>query len=138
MLSEQLLRKDSTSAVTADNKSATDAVALWIRDEVPFGRWIAVPGVRFESISAAFEDRPAEVSQVNECTEAPAGIGTSYAWGEDFTLMGGVHSGLSPATSRRGAALESQASLRSKARSVARRATGCDVPLLRKLPGSGK
>ena len=106
MISEQLLRKDSTLAITADNTAATDAVALWVRDEISFGRWVVVPGLRFESISTTFNDRLAGISQVNDYTEVLAGIGLSYAWGEGFTLVGGVHSGFSPATPSRGAVLE--------------------------------
>lgn len=98
MIAGQLERKPSTFAITADNTGTAGATAVWARDEISFGPWTVVPGVRFESISTTFVDRRANLAQDNDYSEALPGVGTSYAVTDNLTLLGGVHKGFSPAT----------------------------------------
>lgn len=93
-----LQRKDSSRAITADNTGFAQAVAAWVRDEILLGRWTLVPGLRVESISVKFTDRLNQVSSRDDYTQVLPGLGASYAWSNQLTLIGGVHQGFSPAT----------------------------------------
>lgn len=98
MISGELQRKDSTLAITADNTGSADALALWLRDEISFGRWTFVPGIRVEAVETTFVDGLARASASNDYTEVLPGLGLSYAWNDNLMLLGGVHKGFSPAT----------------------------------------
>lgn len=94
----RLQRKDNTRAITADNTGYAEALALWLRDEILIGNWTLVPGVRVEHIETVYTDRLNRISRDNDTTEVLPGLGLSYALTPEFTLLGGVHKGFSPAT----------------------------------------
>ena len=98
MIAGEPQRKDSTLEITSDNTGTAGAVALWVRDEVSFGRWTVVPGIRVEGVETTFVDRLARRSVDNDYTEVLPGLGVSYAWNGELLLLGGVHKGFSPAT----------------------------------------
>ncbi|MEM7079754.1 MAG: TonB-dependent receptor [Pseudomonadota bacterium] len=84
-------------AITANNTGETDAVALWIRDEMYVGRWTIVPGLRVESISNSFANRLVGSTIENDYVVVLPDIGTTFEVTPGLRLIAGVHKGFSPA-----------------------------------------
>ncbi len=94
----ELIRNDQPRAITARNKAKTDALAIWLRDEMVYQSWMVVPGVRIESISNHFTDHLTSQSNDNDYTVVLPGLGAHYEVNEQISLLAGVHRGFSPAS----------------------------------------
>jgi len=102
MIGGELVGTEDPRAITADNTATTAAASIWVRDEVSFGPWSIVPGLRVEDIAATFVDRLAGITREADYTEVLPGVGLSFALSDRVLLLGGVHKGFSPATPGRG------------------------------------
>jgi len=80
------------------------AWALYLQDEIAFGRWTVTPGVRWETIRFTQTDyattdlaraTPTEVAE-NEVDAVIPGIGATFAVREGLNLFAGVHRGFGP------------------------------------------
>lgn len=96
-LAGDILQNEQPRLITADNTGYTQALALWIRDEIGLGRWRIVPGLRVEVISNSFTNRLSFVKQDNDYVIALPGLGTTFDVTENLSLIFGVHKGFSPA-----------------------------------------
>lgn len=96
-LSGEILQNDQPRLITADNTGYTRALALWVRDEIRFGRWTIVPGLRVEAIDNSFTNRLALQKQDNDYLEALPGFGMTWEATDNLLLLLGVHRGFSPA-----------------------------------------
>lgn len=93
----QLVDNGRSRAILTDNMADTEALALWLRDEIIIDRWTFVPGVRVESIRSTIEDRLAGSARDNDYTVVLPGLGVSYELTADLRLLAGVHRGFAPA-----------------------------------------
>jgi len=80
------------------------AWSLFLQDEIDFGRWTVVPGLRYETIDFTRTDyanhdpgraAPTGVRE-NEVSAWIPGLGATWAWRDDVRLFGGVHRGFGP------------------------------------------
>lgn len=94
----EILLNDQPRAIVADNTGYTEALALWIRDEIALGRWTLVPGLRMEAIDNSFTNRLTLRRQENDYVVALPGLGSNLNINDNFSLVLGVHKGFSPAT----------------------------------------
>ena len=96
-------------------RQETDAIALWLRDEIDFGNLSLSPGIRFESIDAGFDDysesrdiveTELELAQLRSeislsesnserYDEFVPGVAFMYDLGATNQLFGGAHRGIS-------------------------------------------
>lgn len=102
MRSANLVRTDAPRRQIVDSLGEAVAVAVYLRDEIEWGRLIVTPGLRFESIFTDYKDRlpemdglPAETDDDNQNIVIP-GISAVYSLTDEFSLLGGVHRGFSP------------------------------------------
>ncbi|MEO0576990.1 MAG: TonB-dependent receptor [Pseudomonadota bacterium] len=88
-----------------------DVFALWLRDEIEFGRWIVSPGVRHEDIDqdrVRWETRPGETTdpssraasnvrdtRENNISVVIPGIGVVYNFDDAWSAYAGAHKGFS-------------------------------------------
>lgn len=86
----------------ADNTGEALAVAVYLHDEIDWGRLTVAPGLRFETIATNFYDRlpvmdglPIDSASDRQNVVVP-GISGLYSIYEDFSVLGGVHRGFSP------------------------------------------
>jgi Fe(3+) dicitrate transport protein len=82
-----------------------EALAIYVRDSIEFGKWTVAPGVRFESAEFTRRDygetdpgrTGANLSaQSNDVHEFIPGVGLTYDVSEAFGLFGGAHKGFAP------------------------------------------
>ncbi len=85
--------------------SSAEATALYIRDEILFGRWSLTPGVRFEDIDFKREDfgradptrSGSDLSvRENRSSEILPGLGVGYQVNDAWAVFGGIHKGFAP------------------------------------------
>lgn len=93
----ELIQNNQPRAITAHNTAETDALALWMRDEIIYGKWTVVPGLRVESISNTFNNMLTETSNDNDYSVVLPGLGTRYEISDELSVLAGVHKGFSPA-----------------------------------------
>ena len=93
----EVVMNSQPRAILADNTGYTQALSLWVRDEIDFGRWRIVPGLRVEAIANSFTDRLLFRKQDNDYLVALPGFGATFEVTEDLILLAGVHKGFSPA-----------------------------------------
>lgn len=94
----QVIQNNQPRTILVDNTAQADALAIWLRDEMLYGRWTFVPGVRVEAISTHFVNRLNIRSQDNDYVVVLPGLGASYKLTEELSVLAGVHKGFSPAT----------------------------------------
>ena len=93
----QLVNNGVPRAILTNNTADTEALALWVRDEITHGRWTWVPGVRVEVIQSTIEDRNTGNARDNDYSVVLPGLGVSYEVNPGLRLLAGVHRGFSPA-----------------------------------------
>ncbi|MEM6512934.1 MAG: TonB-dependent receptor [Pseudomonadota bacterium] len=95
-----------------------DAIAIWIRDEIDFGRLVLTPGIRFESIDqervryetrvgltvdpSSRADSNIRDTRENDVDVVIPGLGFVYAFDDSWTAYGGAHKGFSAPTNAPG------------------------------------
>lgn len=95
--SGEIVLNDQPRAIVTDNTGFSRALALWARDEIEFGRWTLVPGIRLEAIDNSFTDRLRLRKQDNDYLIALPGFGAIMEVHDSLDLVFGVHRGFSPA-----------------------------------------
>lgn len=89
----------------ANRISSAEAVALFVQDEIAFGRWSVTPGIRFETIDFTREDygkndperSGAQLSvRTNSVDAWIPGVGVSWRASDTISLFGGLHKGFAP------------------------------------------
>ncbi len=102
MLNGRMERTQAATRQIADNTGEAMALAVYLRDEVEWGRVTLTPGVRLESIWTDYLDSlptrmglPARSQSDNQFVAIP-GIGGVVEIIESLSLLGGVHRGFSP------------------------------------------
>ncbi|MEM1264310.1 MAG: TonB-dependent receptor [Pseudomonadota bacterium] len=94
----EIILNDQPRAILTDNTGYTQALALWARDDIDFGRWRLVPGIRVEVIDNSLTDRIRARKQDNNYVTVLPGLGALYDVTESVSLLIGAHKGFSPAT----------------------------------------
>ena len=98
------LTKRGAAGSQSNRISDARAWAVFVQDQIQWGRWSIVPGVRFESIELVRTDysktdpgrsSPTRV-RTNELTIAVPGIGLGYDVSPEMRIFGGVHKGFAP------------------------------------------
>jgi len=119
---DELFTQDDTGAIAGESfrlnnvrRQETDAISLWVKDEIQFGNLSIIPGIRYESIDAAFDDYSEDksvvtsladlavnraavsISESNSDTyeEIVPGVAFTYNFDESNTFFGGIHKGIS-------------------------------------------
>ncbi|MEM7764049.1 MAG: TonB-dependent receptor [Pseudomonadota bacterium] len=88
-----------------------DVIALYVRDEIEFGRWLIAPGLRYERIEqertrwetragltadpSARSDANLRDRRENNISVLIPGIGIAYAFNDAWSAYAGVHKGFS-------------------------------------------
>lgn len=79
------------------NEASTDAIAIYIQDEMEFDQWKINVGLRYETIDGEFDDALNDTfNQRTQDVFAP-GLGVFYQYSENIGLLAGVYKGFSPA-----------------------------------------
>ncbi|MFT6862863.1 MAG: Fe(3+) dicitrate transport protein [Akkermansiaceae bacterium] len=73
----------------------TDALALWLQDELSIGNLTLSPGARFEHVDQSFVDLNNNQSGSNTFDLFTPGIGFNYKFDNSSVIYGGVHRGVS-------------------------------------------
>ena len=81
----------------------TTSLALYLQDTVTHGRWKVTPGVRAEWLNMDYADynktnpaKPWERTASADFGMLAAGVGATYKAGGYWSLLGGLHQGVSP------------------------------------------
>lgn len=89
----------------ANRIGSARATALFVQDEITFGRWSVTPGVRFETIDFTREDFGrsdpdrtgiAKTIRRNDVDAVIPGLGVGYRISPSLSIFGGVHKGFAP------------------------------------------
>lgn len=80
----------------ANQDVSAQAAAFYLLDEISYGGWTFVPGMRLEHISLESENYRTGSYVKNTVDAFVPGMGVGYAFTEAFSLFGGVHKGFAP------------------------------------------
>ncbi|MGY8986371.1 MAG: TonB-dependent receptor family protein [Sphingomonadales bacterium] len=89
----------------ANRVASANAIAVFVQDEIVFGDWRIVPGLRFEHINLQRDDfsksDPSRATGFTKRRENKVdvfipGLGVTYNVSNDVTVLAGVHKGFSP------------------------------------------
>lgn len=92
-----LVSDGTPTAVTADNKAYTDAIAFHLTDTMGYGDLTVSPGARVELIHSVFQDSLLRSRKSSQYGVVVPGVGAHYALTPQFGVLGGVSKGFSPA-----------------------------------------
>jgi Fe(3+) dicitrate transport protein len=101
---QDVFTQDTTGLVTGINRGIEGtqanakvdarAIALYVQDEMTFGRLSVTPGMRFETVKFGSDNfnnlNPRATGSIK--TYNP-GVGLRYQWSDEIVLFGGVHRG---------------------------------------------
>lgn len=79
-----------------DRRQETDAVALFVRNEMSIGNWTITPGIRAEWLDQKFSDFQTNETGTARYSMVGGGLGAVYRVNDRWILFGGVHRGFSP------------------------------------------
>jgi Fe(3+) dicitrate transport protein len=96
MVGGELTPDGRVTQVTADNKAATHALAMWVTDAMTLGPLTLTPGIRIEAIHAAYRDSLTGLHDGATYRVVIPGASAYWALRRDFGLLAGVHKGFSP------------------------------------------
>lgn len=78
------------------NKGETDAVSVFVANEVQVGSATVTLGVRYEDIDGSLSNYLTDTEKGNKQQEWMPSISVLYELNESVSLLGGVHKGISP------------------------------------------
>ena len=78
------------------NKGETDAVSVFVANEMQVGSAIVTLGVRYEDIDGSLSNYLTDTEKGNRQQEWMPSISVLYELNESVSLLGGVHKGISP------------------------------------------
>lgn len=99
---EMVLTSAGVPGTDSNRIESAKAWALYLQDEITWGRWTATPGMRFEAIDLKRRDfGKADPDRVgtsltvkqNDINVVVGGLGISYEANEELVLIAGVHEG---------------------------------------------
>lgn len=80
----------------ANRKASASAMAIYLQDEMTFGRWTFTPGVRVERVEFSYDDyKNTDPIRERDLTVLNPGVGFKYALKENSSVFGGLHLGSS-------------------------------------------
>jgi Fe(3+) dicitrate transport protein len=106
MLSGELVATGAKAEKTQDSATEAQALAVYARDTLRVGRFVAVPGVRVETIRTAAGEEGAEPTDPQTRTIALPGLALSAEPNPWLMTFVGVHRGFSPVAPGSDAATE--------------------------------
>lgn len=88
---------DETRAPKALNKGETDALAMFVRDEITLGNWTVNLGVRYESMQSTFVENAPNLERTQSDTEKVLmpGVGVFYDFTDNLGFLIGINKGFS-------------------------------------------
>ncbi len=94
-----------TPGEQANRVTDARAVAAYVQDTMQFGNWTVVPGLRYETISIEeerFQQNPPDRRVTTARSKATynvliPGIGATYRFNPNWSVLAGVHRGFAPA-----------------------------------------
>ncbi|MED5421093.1 MAG: TonB-dependent receptor, partial [Pseudomonadota bacterium] len=93
------------------NAGRTDAIAVFINDEIQWDSWTLNIGVRVEDIQREFDDFLKGEITANDETVVLPGAGILFQWSDAWAIFGGIHGGFSPAAPAAGNEVDSEESV---------------------------
>lgn len=99
-----ILTREGAPGSQSNRVSDARAWALYLQDEIAFGRWTVTPGVRWETIDFTQTDyagtdpdraTPTRVLE-NGVDALIPGVGATFAWSPGVHVFAGVHRGFGP------------------------------------------
>ncbi len=79
------------------NRADTDALAVFVADEIVYGDWRLTVGARYENIAGGFDDLRFGVSRGSEQSVVSPGVGVHWQATPRISLLAGAYRGFSPA-----------------------------------------
>ncbi len=80
----------------ANRHATAKATALYLLDEINWGNWTVVPGLRYEYIELERQDFNSGQTRDNTVSALMPGLGVAYAFTDDLAAFGGIHKGFAP------------------------------------------
>lgn len=80
----------------ANRHGTAKATALYMQDNINYGNWTFVPGLRYEYIDLKREDFNNSTINENTVDEIVPSVGVGYAFNNAYSVFGGVHKGFAP------------------------------------------
>lgn len=102
---QMFLVRHGQPGTNANRIGSAEAVAVFVQDQISFGRFVLTPGLRFETIDFTRTDfggndpkrTGSSVSVRENAVEAwVPGLGVSYEVSPEWRVFGGVHRGFAP------------------------------------------
>ena len=115
MRSGELEADGNGISTTLDQRERADAIAVFLKDEIQFGRWKVVPGVRFEYVDYESVNNGTGIKIENTNREWLPALGVHYQLSETLGLLAGVHRGFVPTGPSVGSHIEPEKSVSSEA-----------------------
>tara|TARA_B110000027_G_scaffold109205_1_gene116568 strand:- start:1760 stop:3928 length:2169 start_codon:yes stop_codon:yes gene_type:complete len=97
MISGQLVNDGIVRPAKVINYAETDAIALYLQDEITKGDFTLSLGIRYEDIQGSVDNRITDSRPSNHQSIAAPGAGGHYQLTDTIGLLAGVHVGFSPA-----------------------------------------
>ena len=95
----------------AINEASTDAVAVFVEDQIQWHNWTVTVGARYENIEGEFKNlKDSESSSKSQSIVIP-GIGVYWQMTDEIGLLAGVNKGFSPAAPSAGSDVDPEESL---------------------------
>ncbi len=96
MLDGDLIYDETFLETTSKNEDRSEAIALFVQDEMIVGNLTAQIGTRFEQVNHRRDPRGVRGNLIQENTERVfvPGVGLNYSITNDFVLLGGVNKGI--------------------------------------------
>ena len=79
------------------NEARSDAVAVFLNDEMTFNDWTLNLGVRYETIDGEVDDQLTDTRTRRSQNVLAPGAGVYYQWTPELGVLAGVYKGFSPA-----------------------------------------
>ncbi|MFZ5469680.1 MAG: TonB-dependent receptor family protein [Myxococcota bacterium] len=96
MLRGQLVPDGQATVDTARSTGFTRALAFYAQDELSYGGWLLVPGVRVERIDTALSNHLTGSFSAGRDVVLLPGVGLVRQLGQHVSLFSGAHQGFSP------------------------------------------
>ena len=96
MLSGEMISDGIPRPYKTNNYARTEAVALFVANEVSWSNWTVNVGVRYEDIQGSVDNKLSDVVSKNDQTVTAPGLGIHKQLTESIGLLAGIYRGFSP------------------------------------------
>jgi Fe(3+) dicitrate transport protein len=93
------------------NEAETDALAIFVSDELEYKNWKFTVGLRYEDIEGSFTDKLTGSRGDNDQDVLLPGVGVFYQWTDNLGFLFGVNKGFSPAGPGAGSDIDPEESI---------------------------